>query len=76
MTDKEFEKLADLFVSQYNAWDYINGYGYGIDYPERIEMGIVLHFETLEKLKSFPFNEERFQGVPVYKHVTGKIRFL
>lgn len=74
MTFVEIREIRDLFLAEFSVMDYSNACGIGVSSIGNQELGISLHFETQEKLDAFPFKEERYRGVPVYRKVTGVIR--
>ncbi len=76
-TDNEINQLVEVqeqFVKEHDAMRYANGCGVGIGSSKNTELGLTLYFESEERLQSFPFKDERYNGVIVYRIVgIGKI---
>lgn len=75
-TDNEMNTLIivqEQFIQEHDVMRYANGCGVGIGSSRNSELGLTLYFESQEHLESFPFKDERYNGVIVYRIVSGKI---
>jgi hypothetical protein len=75
-TDNEMNMLIivqEQFIQEHDVMRYANGCGIGIGSSNNSELGLTLYFENQERFDSFPFKDERYNGVIVYRIVSGKI---
>lgn len=75
---KKLEELQDKFMQQYDVFAFGNSCGIGAPSSDTSSLGVglMLGFQTKAQMDAFPHKEDTYEGVPVYKRVTGVIRAL
>lgn len=77
LVKNRLEQLHEEFMEECHVMDFANGCGIGF-VPDSSEVsdndiGFVIYFETDEKQNEFPFKENSYKGVPVFRAVIGEI---
>lgn len=71
----ELEKIQKNFMNDFDVMKYANGCG--IWYPAKSnEIGLTLMFENEEQMNEFPYKEDYYAEVLIYKNIRGIGRLL
>ena len=80
MNEEKLKEIHKEFMEEHNVMDFANGCGIGVSPSYTVsepesnnDIGFVIYFETKADMKRFPFKQEKYKDVPVFKVVIGKI---
>ena len=74
MSEQVTADSLSIFMKEFRIKEHCKCFaGIGIGSTTDTELGFVFYFETAQDYKNFPYKNPSYNGIPIYKHVTGKV---